>query len=539
MLPSLYAESGFMLSDQGFDTNVSDKLYYFSTEEELTIEDVVKKDTKWNKNHFQHFQHGYSKNIFWFRLHLKNLSEYDKFYLVINNTRLDYVDFYYSHFYENNHQKWLKKISGDKRPYLKEQEHANPEISFVLPRDASQYVYFQIKSRSTLSFSANIYNDKTHTAMNYQRKLIQGLYFFLLCFYIAFQVYFNKKIKGKEKYYLSGFVIMVSAYCFCFYGDANRLLWPNWIYAKNTFYFCFGLLGGFFLVNFIKDFLLISRLSRRVYVSIQIYNFYIICAIIYVLFGSSVFVQGLLLSIAAINAYVIMCLGVYFALKKGVTGVLFIAVSWVISGIAMMLLMASIYHFIPYNYFTSHAFLMLLPIDCLLLTASIYYRYQKLTDDLTLLNDQFTESKQENLSWQRQARVQDQKIQELQASILDKNNPQSRLSIPEEKKDSEDPFLTRCMIFIQSNYQDPQLNVSVLAEQLCVSERQLYRKLKSLVNKTPNEILLDFRLEKGRELIHQGERVGITALTIGFSSPELFSKHYKKKYGVSPSKDQL
>lgn len=88
---------------------------------------------------------------------------------------------------------------------------------------------------------------------------------------------------------------------------------------------------------------------------------------------------------------------------------------------------------------------------------------------------------------------------------------------------------------LEESFEDAELTIEVLAKNLAVSERQLYRKFKDLLNTTPGKFLRTYRLEKAFWLIKQGESLGNIAYMVGFSSHSYFSRCFKEKYGIAPS----
>nr|WP_289108945.1 helix-turn-helix transcriptional regulator [uncultured Halomonas sp.] len=82
---------------------------------------------------------------------------------------------------------------------------------------------------------------------------------------------------------------------------------------------------------------------------------------------------------------------------------------------------------------------------------------------------------------------------------------------------------------------DADFGLSQLADQLFISERQLQRKCKSVFNLTPNAYIRNYRLQKARQLLEQGERVSLVVEQCGFSSHSYFSQCFKALFNVTPS----
>ena len=81
-----------------------------------------------------------------------------------------------------------------------------------------------------------------------------------------------------------------------------------------------------------------------------------------------------------------------------------------------------------------------------------------------------------------------------------------------------------------------ELSVALLASSMGLERSQFYRKIKSLTNYTPVELIRRLRLQQGRDLLLQTDKtIGEIAYEIGFSSPAYFTKCYRDAYGETPS----
>ena len=79
--------------------------------------------------------------------------------------------------------------------------------------------------------------------------------------------------------------------------------------------------------------------------------------------------------------------------------------------------------------------------------------------------------------------------------------------------------------------------INDIAKDLGFSKSTLTRRLKSLIDKSPIEILSEFRLHKAKSLLSEGKMsVSEIAYEVGFNDPSYFSRKYKDYFGTSPSK---
>ncbi|MCP4413182.1 MAG: helix-turn-helix transcriptional regulator [Gammaproteobacteria bacterium] len=96
-------------------------------------------------------------------------------------------------------------------------------------------------------------------------------------------------------------------------------------------------------------------------------------------------------------------------------------------------------------------------------------------------------------------------------------------------------FLVKITKQLEQNYTNPDLKVNSLARNIAVSERQIYRIFKELLDTTPSNFLQLYRLEKAFSLMQQGETFGNIAFDVGFSSHSYFTHCFKNKFGQTPS----
>ncbi len=100
----------------------------------------------------------------------------------------------------------------------------------------------------------------------------------------------------------------------------------------------------------------------------------------------------------------------------------------------------------------------------------------------------------------------------------------------------EQKFIDKFSDYIELNISDSALSVEDIAKHMGLSKSQLYRKLKSLTDYSPNELIRVVRLKAARNILLKGmSSVSEVAYLTGFSSPSYFTKCYKELYGESPS----
>lgn len=102
--------------------------------------------------------------------------------------------------------------------------------------------------------------------------------------------------------------------------------------------------------------------------------------------------------------------------------------------------------------------------------------------------------------------------------------------------DIDNEFYNRFLMIFRKGMGNTELNVDMIASQMGLERSQFYRKIKSLTNYAPVELMRRLRLQRGRELIISSEKtISEISYEIGFSTPAYFSKCYRDAYGETPS----
>lgn len=90
---------------------------------------------------------------------------------------------------------------------------------------------------------------------------------------------------------------------------------------------------------------------------------------------------------------------------------------------------------------------------------------------------------------------------------------------------------------ILKNISDKRLTNAWAATQLLVSERTLYRDIKSLTGLSPNLYIRKIKMKKAKEMLESGQysRVSEVSRKVGFHKADYFSILFKKEFGRTPS----
>jgi len=100
----------------------------------------------------------------------------------------------------------------------------------------------------------------------------------------------------------------------------------------------------------------------------------------------------------------------------------------------------------------------------------------------------------------------------------------------------DEKFLAKAYEVLEAGYANSDFNVETFSDLMFVSRSLLYKKLKALIDLSPNDFITVFRLKKSLALLANKDlSVNEVAYRIGFNDPKYFSRVFKKFYKKTPS----
>lgn len=101
----------------------------------------------------------------------------------------------------------------------------------------------------------------------------------------------------------------------------------------------------------------------------------------------------------------------------------------------------------------------------------------------------------------------------------------------------DDKFLQNVFKIIKDNIDNESFGVEDIAKGVGFSRSQLHRKLKALSDKSANQLITEIRLNEAHRLLTLKKgTVSEIAYTVGYSNLSYFTKSFKEKFGILPSK---
>ncbi|HEU4904216.1 MAG TPA: DNA-binding response regulator, partial [Flavisolibacter sp.] len=104
---------------------------------------------------------------------------------------------------------------------------------------------------------------------------------------------------------------------------------------------------------------------------------------------------------------------------------------------------------------------------------------------------------------------------------------------------SDEHFLDKLNEIICNNLEATDLDVERLARLMNLSRPTLFRKIKSIADLTPNELVNITRLKKAAELLAEGDyKIYEVSDMVGYNSQTAFGRNFFKQFGMTPTEYQ-
>ncbi|MDR1632267.1 MAG: response regulator [Dysgonamonadaceae bacterium] len=105
-----------------------------------------------------------------------------------------------------------------------------------------------------------------------------------------------------------------------------------------------------------------------------------------------------------------------------------------------------------------------------------------------------------------------------------------------ETTSADERFIQKLYEVMDKNISNPDFKLDEFSREIGMSKANLYRKIKSVTNFSPNEFIRNFRLETAAKILKNTDLpVSEIYVAVGFNSHAYFSNCFKTLYGISPT----
>lgn len=131
------------------------------------------------------------------------------------------------------------------------------------------------------------------------------------------------------------------------------------------------------------------------------------------------------------------------------------------------------------------------------------------------------------------------RIKQLWQNPIEQTSARAQNAVPKggkEVKDIDNEFYQRFLDYFTAEMGNADLTVDNIAARMGLERTQFYRKIKSLTNYSPVELMRRLRLKKARTLVASSEKsISEIGYEVGFSTPAYFTKCYREAFGETPT----
>ncbi|XPF93631.1 7TM-DISM domain-containing protein [Colwellia sp. RE-S-Sl-9] len=500
----------------------------FPTLEYQAIEadfDTIKElSTGWATTESELFNVGFSPSTFWLKVKLKNQSRNDEWFLTLDNTRLDFVDFYLL-----NGEGLQYLSSGDHRP-ISGQSSSSPTFKFYLAQNQSAQLYIRVRSEAKIDFTPKIRGSFKYGEHLSEVKQIHVFYVLILLMFVVFQLALNQRIINKINLYYITSLCFGFAYSLFYYGEGNLLFWPDNIILKNRGFFVFAMMSYVFSTLFLQKYLRSRIISPHLHYLLNCFLVFLGVSIIIILFPVTNMVRVVLVLLATFAMCLFILIGTVRTIRYDSYWAMGLAVPLFFTILALIIYTFTFLGVLPSTTFTSHLILWSMPLDILMISVSLVFRHSALRRERDALL-----AKMRNISLQ-QKNMDTGEVLSIKPSLMDSNQcePNKRLS-----NINTDSTILRLIQYLEHDkpFLEPGISVEDVALHLQVRPDQL----STLINKelhTSFPTLINIkRLEAaGEQLKTQPNKTVLDiALECGFGSKSSFNRLFKGHFNTTPS----
>jgi ligand-binding sensor domain-containing protein/AraC-like DNA-binding protein len=122
---------------------------------------------------------------------------------------------------------------------------------------------------------------------------------------------------------------------------------------------------------------------------------------------------------------------------------------------------------------------------------------------------------------------------------LEESESSTPIETPEDKIYNEwmhDDFMQKAIEIIEGDLSNTSFGVNELYVSMQMSKSNFYRKLKTITDLSPNELIRFIRLRKSTQLLIAPDlSVNEIAYEVGFNTPSYFTRCFKQQFGIAPS----
>ena len=217
----------------------------------LTIEDIRRQETGFQKIDKSFINFGISGSAFWIKCVVRNETDQDLLIEVGNPTLMDIL------LYEFDSVKLLvERHTGNWMPFYKRfTKDVNYQFPLVAGPSATSTVYLRIMDSNGTQFQFKAGTPSAFSEKSYTRNLFEGMFYGFMLVMLLYNLFLFFSLKDNSYLFYVLYIFFMACWNGIFQGYATKYIWPStpWLSNYSEVVACFvGMSGLLFAFNFLQ-----------------------------------------------------------------------------------------------------------------------------------------------------------------------------------------------------------------------------------------------------------------------------------------------
>lgn len=401
---------------------------YLLEENEVSVEDVLKKTDSFKNNNCEKFNFGINTQVVWIKIGIEEFSSFSNPLLVLNSASIDYVYLFPVSDGKIGTSQVSGRLTGIEKRYFK-----SHKIVFQLsPQElSSNYILLKIENTDKKIFTAYVTEDNLFKSIIDFENILFGVLtgvFVGLFFYNLF-LYFSVHDKIYLVYVLHTALVWFAQASIL--GFTQVLIWPEWDWMNTRSIVVFSSLVSIVGIWFLRIFLLTKKYIPRLDFGFNIIYFVYIFILFNALFFSTTLSYQVILVTQSIVVLYVLIVAVS-VLKKGYRPARYYLLAWSVFMIGIFLFVFSEMGIIPTNNLTAYIMPLGSALEVVLLSFALADKINILkkekeeeqAEKLQILNENEQLIREQNTMLEQKVRI---RTDELEHALRKLQDTQSQL----------------------------------------------------------------------------------------------------------------
>ncbi len=356
---------------------------------------------------------GITNSAIWFKITVKNLTEFENLILQVNQPIIDEIELYSR---LPGTRKYKVVRMGEHNPFWL-RKYQTPEYLFdiLVPTDSTLHFYLKVRCSENMQVPIFIGTRISTLNKSVMSNLASGIYFGIMIAMILYNLFIYATLKDKTYILYSIYIVFILFTQTSVQGYTFQLIWPEipWLAVHSPF--LLPTLVGIVGLEFFKQFL---KLKERMLASFKFsFVFWLPYSVSLALGFTGNFQWSFrIMEITASGVSVFMLLVAFLIYRKGFSEARFFLLGWFVFLIGIFIYVMKDFEILPYNNFTRYTMHFGSAVEVILLSFA-------LADRINILKREKEQSQAEalSISQQNQKLVKEQNIM-LEQKVHERTN---------------------------------------------------------------------------------------------------------------------